>query len=67
VVLTLLPPKEESGRELLVSHSTTCRVCKKRQPLFVASTRKRMREMGSMEKRPGSAGRSKGKHAFQTM
>jgi hypothetical protein len=48
-------------------HQGKCRVCKKRQPLFVASAGKRMREMGSMEKRPGSAGISKGNHTFPTM
>jgi hypothetical protein len=58
MVLTLLPPKEgESARELLLSHFIRVNVesASRRQPSFVASARKRMRAMGSTEKRPGSA------------
>jgi hypothetical protein len=58
MVLTLLPPKEgESARELLLSHSIRVNVesASRRQPSFVASARKRMRAMGSTEKRHGSA------------
>jgi hypothetical protein len=69
MVLTLLPPKGESARELLLSHSIRVNVesARRRQPSFVVSARKRMKTMRSMEKRPGSAWISKGKHAFQTM
>jgi predicted transcriptional regulator len=70
MVLALLPPKEgELARELLQSHSIRVNVesARRRQPSFVASTRKRMRARGSMEKRHGSACISKGKHAFPTM
>jgi hypothetical protein len=56
MLLTLLPPKEGAARELLLSHSIRINIesARRRQPLFVASARKRMRAMGSTEKRPGS-------------
>ncbi len=58
MVLTLLPPKEgELARELLLSHSVRVNVesARRRQPSFVATAKKRMRAMGSTEKRHGSA------------